>query len=433
MGLTSWTTVYVCAALAAVCLVLMVWQWPRLARPGWRPVMGRVLAIGTTQFVTMTTLFAAVNAEFQFYGSWSDLFGTDKTAPVGLTGTATPGAGAGLTVSTVRGQLVQPGDTSMLRGISGLPTGPASVNGQMQSVRVIGRRTGVIDPAFVYLPPQYFQKAYARQRFPVIVAMSGYPGSIYNLAQYLRVSQLTQQLMRQGKMQPTVIVEIRPTVAPPQDTECVNVPGGPQAETFLARDLPDALRSAYRVGHSSTAWGALGYSSGGTCALQLAMRDPDSYTSAAALSPDFAIKEDPTTGNLFGSGLARQKRIDSHNLFWRLAHLPIPQVSVLVAASRHGDENIYPKAQEFLRMAKAPLRTASIFPDHGVHNFTTWTSEMPAALTWQSQQLIFPQDVVPRHLAKNAKRKAASRKAAIRASGPETPATTDRRQQQPKQ
>lgn len=425
MGLTSWTTVYVLAAAAAACVALLVWKWPRLARQGWRPVTGRLVAIGVTQLVTLTTIFAAVNAQMQFYASWSDLFGTDKTAPVGLTDTAS-NSGTGLAVSNVHSAMIQPGDTSLLDHVSGIPTGPATQVGRVQSVQVIGRRTGVIDPAFVYLPPQYFQKAYARQRFPVIVAMSGYPGSIYNLAQYLRVWQFTQALMKEGKMQPTVIVEIRPTIAPPRDTECVNVPGGPQTETFLAKDLPEALKSAYRVGHSATAWGALGYSSGGTCALQLAMRDPDAYTSAAALSPDFVIKEDPTTGNLFGSGAARQKRIDSHNLYWRLRHVKIPQVSVLVAASKHGDEDIYPKAQEFLRMAKAPMRTASIFPDHGVHNFNTWTSEMPAALTWQSQQLIFPQDVAPRHV----KKKAGHKKSAIQAEGTSTPGTAERKPKQ---
>jgi hypothetical protein len=66
----------VLAALAAVCLTLMVWKWPRLSGPGWHTVAARLAAVGVTQLVTVTTLFAAVNAEFQFYGSWSDLCST---------------------------------------------------------------------------------------------------------------------------------------------------------------------------------------------------------------------------------------------------------------------------------------------------------------------------------------------------------------------
>ena len=57
----------------------------------------------------------------------------------------------------------------------------------------------MVDPAFVYLPPRCFQKAHHRQCFPVIVALSGHPGSLFNLAQYLRVSQTAAELQRCGR------------------------------------------------------------------------------------------------------------------------------------------------------------------------------------------------------------------------------------------
>jgi hypothetical protein len=387
------------ATAAVVCVALMVLLWPRLGGPGIRPVLGRLMAIGVTQSTIVATLALAVNSSYQFYGSWSELFGNNSTAPVGVT--AAQGGTAGNAIMNMRtsgSALVQPGATSVLRQVSGLPTGPADMNGRVDSVNIIGKLTGVRDPAFVYLPPQYFQKSYAQQRFPVIVALSGYPGSIYNVAQNLRVTQTNMQLMQQGVMQPTVIVMIRPTLAPPRDTECVNVPGGPQTETFLAQDLPYALKQAYRIGHDPSAWGVMGYSAGATCALQLTMRNPGVYTSAVALSPEYAIKEDPTTGNLFGTGPARMKLIEEHNLMWRLKHLPIPQVSVLVANSKQGEKG-YPQTLAFLKAAKAPMRTQAIFPNSGSHNFPTWVREMPAAMHWMAQQLIFPQDLAPRQPA----------------------------------
>ncbi|MFJ9632431.1 alpha/beta hydrolase [Streptomyces sp. NPDC091280] len=395
MGLTSETTVYVMAAVAVVCVALLVWVWPRLAKPGVRQVLGRLTAIGVTQ-VTIIAAFACwLNSSYQFFGSWDELFGNTDTAPVGVTQAADHSGGA--TGVSVKGALVQPASDEQLNRVSGLPTGNPAVNGKVESVKVIGRRTGVVDPAFVYLPPQYFQKAYARQRFPVVVALSGYPGSIFNLAQYLRVSQTAGQLQKSGQMQPTIMVMIRPTIAPPRDTECVNVPGGPQTETFLAKDLPQALKATYRVGHDASAWGVMGYSSGGSCALQLTMRNPHVYTTAAALSPDYRVKDDPTTGNLFGSGLGRVNRVNGHDLMWRLKHLPAPQVSVLVAESKHGERG-YPQTLAFIKAVKAPMRVVSILPESGSHNFPTWVREMPAALKWMNQQLTFPQDVVPRHL-----------------------------------
>ncbi|MGW1744318.1 alpha/beta hydrolase [Streptomyces sp. NPDC002092] len=399
MGLTSETTVYVMAAVAAICVALLVWLWPRLAKQGVWQVLGRLAAVGVAQ-VTIIAAFACwLNSSYQFFGSWGELFGNVDTAPVGVTQAGGNNDGGAISGVSEKGSLIQPNGTEQLNRVSGLPTGPAAVNGRVESVKVIGRRTGVVDPAFVYLPPQYFQKAYHRQRFPVIVALSGYPGSIFNLAQYLRVSQTAGELQKSGQMQPTIMVMIRPTIAPPRDTECVNVPGGPQTETFLAKDLPDALKSTYRVGHDATAWGVMGYSSGGTCALQLTMRNPHVYTTAGALSPDYKIKDDATTGNLFGSGLGRVNRINSHDLMWRLKHLPAPQVSVLVADSKHGEKG-YPETLAFIKAVKAPMRVVSILPESGSHNFPTWVREMPATLKWMNQQLTFPQDVVPRHLPK---------------------------------
>ncbi|MEU6355377.1 alpha/beta hydrolase-fold protein [Streptomyces sp. NPDC047072] len=393
MGLTSRTTVWAMVALAALCVALLVWLWPRFAKPGLWQVLGRLAAIGVTQVTIVAAFACGVNSSYQFFGSWGELFGDVDTAPVGVTqasdGTATVNG-----ISSVHGRLVQPAGDQQLSRVHGLPDGPPAVTGRVESVKIIGRRTGVVDPAFVYLPPQYFQKAYARQRFPVIVALSGYPGSIFNLAQHLRVPQTVAELQARGQMQPTIVVMIRPTIAPPRDTECVNVPGGPQTETFLAKDLPQAIRSVYRAGHYASSWGVMGYSSGGSCALQLTMRDPGVYTTAVALSPDYKVKDDPTTGNLFGSGPGRQARIDGHDLMWRLKHLPVPQVSVLVAHSKHGEKG-YGETQAFIKAVKAPMRVASILPESGSHNFPTWLREMPAALTWMNTQLTFPQDVTP--------------------------------------
>ncbi|MEU5310743.1 alpha/beta hydrolase-fold protein [Streptomyces sp. NPDC021562] len=437
MGLTSRTTVYAMVALAALCVALLVWLWPRFAKPGLWQVLGRLVAIGVTQVTIVAAFACAVNSSYQFFGSWNELFGNVDTAPVGVT-QAAGGNGNGTVngISTVHGgALVQPAGDEQLRRVSGLPNGPAAAVGRVESVKVIGRRTGVVDPAFVYLPPQYFQKAYHRMRFPVIVALSGYPGSIFNLAQHLRVSQTAGELQSKGQMQPTIMVMIRPTVAPPRDTECVDVPGGPQTETFLAKDLPEAIKSAYRAGHDASAWGVMGYSSGGSCALQLTMRNPGVYTTAAALSPDYRVKDDPTTGNLFGSGLGRQARVDGHDLMWRLKHLPVPQVSVLVANSKHGEKG-YPETQAFIKAVRPPMKVVSILPENGSHNFPTWVREMPAALTWMNGQLTFPQDVVPRHLPKKKAPATGTPsptpspkpdKASLRAEGTEPrPATTRR-------
>ena len=53
-----------------------------------------------------------------------------------------------------------------------------------------------------------------------------------------------------------VLVMMSPSVAPPRDTECTDVPAGPQALTFLAADVPEAMAASYRV--QPRGWGAIG-------------------------------------------------------------------------------------------------------------------------------------------------------------------------------
>ncbi|MFE4252493.1 alpha/beta hydrolase [Streptomyces sp. NPDC056910] len=391
MGLTSRSLEYATVLAALVCVGLTVWVWPRLARRGPMAVLGRLGVIGATQLTILTAFAVAVNTNFEFYGSWDELIGHVDKAPAEVT--ALGRSGVYSTVGAVRGGLVQPAGPQGLDRVKGIPHGPAAQVGRVESVKIVGRRSKAVNPAFVYLPPQYFQKQFHRQRFPVMVAISGYPGGIMNLAQYLQVPQTADRLLRAGKIQPTVIVMVRPTIAPPRDTECVDVPGGPRAETFFTKDLPEALKRSYRVGHDPSAWGALGYSSGGTCALQLTLRHPGVYTSAAALSADYRIGDDLTTGSLFGSGPGAAQRQREHDLIWRLEHLPVPRVSILAASSRSGEKD-YVDTVKFLHAVRPPMTSAQIILPRGSHHFTTWQREIAPAMRWMSGQLTFPQDTV---------------------------------------
>ncbi|GAB7032368.1 alpha/beta hydrolase-fold protein [Streptomyces sp. NPDC021749] len=414
MGLTSQSLEYTVIVLAIACVAATVWLWPRLSRRGIRPVLGRLGAIVVTQVSIVCALALAVNANFEFYGNWDELLGNNEQAPPVA---VSQGGGQYASVGNMKGGLIQPAGPQGLDRVTGLPKGPADRVGKVESVRIIGRRTRAINPGFVYLPPQYFQQQYRRQRFPVMVVISGYPGGIMNLAQHLQVPQNAGRLIAQGRMQPTVIVMVRPTIAPPRDTECVDVPGGPQAETFFTKDLPDAMKATYRVGHDPSAWGAFGYSSGGTCSLQLAMRNPKVYTSAVSLSGDYAIKDDLTTGSLFGAGPAGLQREHEHDLLWRLKHLPAPQVSVLVASSRKGEAD-YGATMKFIQAVKPPMTVDSIILPQGSHQFTTWRREVVPALEWQSQQLTFPQDTVPLPAQRKPGTKAGQGGAPAKPTGP---------------
>ncbi|MFJ6214122.1 alpha/beta hydrolase [Streptomyces sp. NPDC092296] len=378
MGLTSQTLLVVVSLVAVACVVATVWTWPRLAKRHWAAVLGRLGTILVTQLLTLAALGLVVNNYFSFYASWGDLLGTSGNQPVTVTNHLSTGGGSG------PGTVYQTGVQSLGRvRVAGLGDGGPQQSGVVERVRISGGRSGLAEDGYVYLPPQYFRADYAHRRLPVVVALTGYPGDAHNLVTRLNLPKLELDLLGQGRMQPTVLVLLRPTVTPPRDTECQDVPHGPQAETFFVRDVPKALGQTYRVAAGGHGWGIIGDSTGGYCALKLTMRHPEAYSAAVSLSGYYQSAVDATTGDLFG-GSARLRR--ENDLLWRLRHLASPPVSVLLASSREGEHD-YEATQSFIAAVRPPMKVASITLDSGGHNFRTWNRELPVALPWLAEQL----------------------------------------------
>ena len=71
-------------------------------------------------------------------------------------------------------------------GISG--SGKLAQAGELLGITISGAHTGIaVSDAYVYLPPQYFQPAYSHARFPVVLALTGYPASSSGLIDRLKI------------------------------------------------------------------------------------------------------------------------------------------------------------------------------------------------------------------------------------------------------
>ena len=392
MELTSDALVNTLLAAGVVSLLVTLWLWPRLARQRPLPLLGRIALLSVTQAIVLAVLAVSVNNSFGFYTSWDGLLHPGGAA-LSLTGSAHAKGAAPNTEA-----LVQPTTEGGLETVTDLPKGTPEEVGKVESIQVTGKESGLSDQMFIYLPPEYFNPKYSRMHFPVLLALAGFPGSALHLLSELHLPQTASELQSTGQMVPTIIVMARPTVAEPRNTECVDVPGGPQSETWFAQDIPNALRATYRVSRSAASWGTFGYSTGGSCALRLTMRFPDVYGSAAGLHSDFTVTEDWSTGgNLFAGNRALA---DQSDLTWRLRNLPAPNVSLLVVSTRK--EEGYPATQAFVAAAQQvsaehpELRADSLYLDDGGHNFDSWVRELPASLQWLSDHLATPQDREPR-------------------------------------
>ncbi|GAA4843751.1 alpha/beta hydrolase [Kitasatospora terrestris] len=369
-SLTGLPLQIIAVVVAVAAFAATMWLWPRLGGRGWRPVLGRLGAFLGTQLAVLAAMGLVANSYFGFYTTWSDLLGLD-----GSPGTVVdhqPGAKA---ISVTGEQKMYSSQGSVQER-----------SGMIQKVEIRGASSGLVGtPAYVYLPPQYFQPGYANTRFPMALVLSGYPGSAEKLISLLEYPASTLKAIEAKQLPPTVLVMMKPTLVGNRDTECMDVPGGPQVETFFTEDLPRAMSAAYRVTDRPEARAAIGDSTGGYCALKFAMRKPDAYRSAVSLSGYYETGNDPTTGDLFG-GRPEVKR--ENDLLWRIRHLPPPPVSLLLATS-HNEEN-YPATQQMVAAFRAPTQVSTITLDTGGHNFHTWTREIPPALEWLGKRLDQP-------------------------------------------
>ncbi|MBC3842905.1 esterase [Streptacidiphilus sp. 4-A2] len=276
MDLTSSTLLDAVIALTVVSVALTVWLWPRLARRGVLWILARLGMILLSQLSLVLVVALMINSYGDFYPTWDDLVGGgNQQVAFGQTAGANDGNTG---VSSGTNGLITTDTNGDLGRWHNLPSGPADQVGQITSVHIHGVRSKISDHAYVFLPPQYFQPAYAHTDFPVITAYTGFPGEIETLLDHLQTVQQFAQLEQTGQVQPTILVLMSQNVTMPRDNDCVNIPHGPQVETFLTSDYIQAIRTTYRVSGNPAAWGLEGYSEGGTCALELAMRYPKLFS-----------------------------------------------------------------------------------------------------------------------------------------------------------
>ncbi|MFI5984381.1 alpha/beta hydrolase [Streptomyces sp. NPDC051555] len=364
MGLTS-NLVLALAIIAGVLLfAATVWFWPRLSGRTFRAYTGRIALLLATQLALFSAVGLAANKSFLFYGSWADLFGQETTM-----GKVVDHSMSSKDIKVVDKQKLDvPGG------------GRPAVGGQILKVSIAGEKSKITSPGYVWLPPEYFQPQHAKANFPAGIVLTGYPGTAENLIKGLNYPMTAYKQAKAGKMKPMILVMLRPTVAPPRDTECVDVPGGPQTETFFAQDLPQAIQSTFRVGKKAENMAFIGNSTGGYCALKIAAHHPKTFGTAVGLSAYYEAPNDPTTGDLFHGDAKLKDRAD---VLKSLAAKPPTGTSFLVTSSEKGEPNLG-DTRKFIKGVKGPDRVSSIILDSGGHNFNTWRREIPPMMVWLS-------------------------------------------------
>ncbi|QGN57757.1 esterase family protein [Nostocoides sp. HKS02] len=371
--LLGWQFETLLAGLLVVVMAATLLLWPRVVGPRVLRGAQRVGMVLVCQVAAVLLVGAAVNNYGYFYGTWSDLFGTGSQQVVAAP--QWPQGHFGRTMVVPAVTVAKPTPWS--------PASAATVRGKVESLRIHGARSGLTEDALIYLPPQYFQPAYAHHQFPAVEMLTGYPGVTASLVSRLHVPELYLAELTHHRAAPMVVVMLRPTVAPPRDTECTDVPAGPQALTYLSQDVPTAVDGLLRV--RPLDWGAMGESTGGYCAVKEAMLHSDVFRAAVSLSGYYHTLEDPTTGNLWG-GSQVLRNLNSPE--WLLAHQPAPPVSVLASIGQaEGGLGGFSDLRRFLSLVRPPMTASSIIVPGGGHNYANWARVLPTGFDWLSARL----------------------------------------------
>jgi enterochelin esterase-like enzyme len=294
---------------------------------------------------TAATGLIWVNRQIDVYPTWASLAGSTAAAAT------TSGASSPAAVAAAKGD-----------------------GGTVATFLVAGPASKLTMPMYAYLPPHYQQDT--TTSYPVIEAMHGYPGSPLQWINKLGVVKVLDTEIRAGRMAPTIVLFPYQTPRPGLDTECTNLVGGPQTETFLTVDVPAFAKAHLRVRPGPGTWGLTGYSAGAYCASDLLLRHPTEYAAAASLS-GYA---DP--GIPVGNGTEHT----TYNSMWRLTHLPVPAVALYLAAAK-ADRGALRGTEEVARLAHAPMTVTTTYVNGGGHNAATWRAMEAPAFDWLSSWL----------------------------------------------
>jgi enterochelin esterase-like enzyme len=320
----------------------------------------------------------AVNKYYGYYQTWGALF-ADLTHQSASAATQLPDV-----------RLAADSRSGTLDG-SHADLSQAQQEGYLVRLQVTGSRSDITREVYVYLPPQYFWPAYQAYRFPAIELIHGQPGGPQDWITVVGVTRTFDHLLAAKLAQPAVLVMPDANGGEKISLQCLNQAGGPRDLTYLAQDLPARITREVRVARPGPAWGVAGYSEGGFCAANMALRYPRGYGFAGVLSGYFQPMSNHLAGSsrlvspFGGNSRLREQNTPQDELQMLSPAAVIPRFWLAAGAA---DGQDVANAERFWRELRLRQQDAPLTLTRGTgHTMTTWRAEVPAMLRWMTRGL----------------------------------------------
>ncbi len=339
-------------------LVATVFYWHKVATHNFRNVFIRVSAIFLIQFLFVGSLGIELNKFGNFYASWSDLLGLNNDlSKVAIS----PQALASISASDVRNARRTPNGSLIFKEI------------------ITGATSKVSDHVYVVTSPsisKIFESSISPQlptNYQVVELFPGYPGVPETWIGTLHGIETMEKMELAGQIPPTIAIIPAINVVRGLDTECLNIPGTSQVETWLTADMKSFAQKF--IGIDDRKWTSFGYSTGGWCAAELAIRHTAQYGQAISLAGYFTPS--------FSAGVNKRERkvlLDDYDLA-KIVKSQTLNPNLLIMFSK-SDKFSYSSMNKFIEKVGNSIPVKLIEIPHGGHNIKVWQPFVRTGFQW---------------------------------------------------
>jgi enterochelin esterase-like enzyme len=348
-----------------------------------RQVVFRVLAACLAFIPAMVFGIAAVNKYYDYYQTWGALF-----SDVSGQAQSIPHLSA---ASLKRGGSLQ-------QQIDSTNAGLDAQFGDLFSTTITGPRSHLTRQVYVYLPPQYFAKAYANYRFPAIELLHGAPGQPATWVNVMNVIPIYLNLLAEHKASPAVLVIPDTDGGLQYSLQCLNDPNGPQDMTFVGKEVPDWAAANLRIQRPGLMWGIAGYSEGGFCAANIGLQYATRFGYVGVESGYFAPAASQVPAGGKAGGKPHDVNVFAHNKRLLEINTPdeyiknipvgitVPQFFLAAGADDLSDVQHAEYFRQLLLLRVADAPPVDIVSGGG-HQAMVWRSALTPMLEWMTSGL----------------------------------------------
>jgi len=364
LSILSFSTELTLWIATGLSLFLTIIFWNKFSGRKFLIIFARVFVLILIQALALSAVGITINRTGDFYESWNDFFGTKKNL-------------ASIALSPENISAITARDVSMATRTRG---------GSLIFKRVItGANSRVSDYVYVVTPPGMSKKLLNERKptigsdYQIVELFTGYPGSPRNWFDALQGIATLEQMENSGEVAQTISIIPAINVIPGIDTECLNVPGIAEVETWLTTDMKTFAQKF--LGIDNRRWTTFGYSTGGWCSAEVSIRHQEQYDLSISLAGYFKPS--------FSAGVTKRERsvlTSEYDLSTSLANGKNKLRMLIIYSKR--EKFSYSSMNDFIAKSGAlvPIKLVEIL--NGGHNSKVWQPFVRTGFKWMADQKI---------------------------------------------